>query len=177
MAILLRFDVFQQISDTNIASCLKTIKMPLYKAPLRQCLWDLQQTLLRTELKLSDVEIQNRDTIFRPADICKMRNCLESLKLDSVMACYRTCLQFHDHQLAKGVFMQAKAFKVDDSQQFLSNCCRTWSGTSWICVSSERGGLSLAWKHASASAFCLPVASHSPDVDSSHEQRSSFAST
>ena len=126
MAILLRFDVFQQISDTNIASCLKTIKMPLYKVPLRQCL----SKLYRTELKLSDVEIQklldprfvpqwNRDTIFRPADICKMRNCLESLKLDSVMACYRTCLQFHDRQLAKGVFMQAKAFKVDDSQQFL----------------------------------------------------------
>ena len=126
MAILLRFDVFQQLSDSNFASSLKAIKMPLLQAPLKRCLWDLQQTLLRTELSLSDVEIQklldprfvpqwNRNSIFRPADICKMRNCLESLKLE----CYRTCLQFHDHQLAKGVFMQAKAFTVDNPHQVL----------------------------------------------------------
>ena len=35
------------------------------------------------------------------------------------MACYRTCLQFHDHQLAKGVFMQAKAFTVDNPHRVL----------------------------------------------------------
>ena len=130
MAILLRFDVFQQLSDSNVASSLRAIKMPLLQVPLKRCLWDLQQTLLRTELSLSDVEIQklldprfvpqwNRNSIFRPADICKMRNCLESLKLESVMACYQTCLQFHDHQLAKGVFMQAKAFTVDNPHRVL----------------------------------------------------------